>query len=249
MEALKRAIPEGLRRWLSRKRFELGRKSLWADRVTDFSVLRRVTPYRPAFGWYRGECLDRYYIAKFLGAHARDISGHVLEVAEPMYTLQFGADRVVASDVIDLDRENSKATIFDDLTSAASIPDKTYDCILCTQTLLCIYDFQAAIRTMHRILKPGGVSLVTVPGIAQLCPASMMGAGADYWRFTSHSAKIAFNEIFGKENVSIETFGNVLSAVGMLHGLVSKEFDSAELDHHDPDYEVTIAIRAVKGAQ
>ena len=78
MEALKRAIPSGLRRWLSRKKFELGRKSLWVDRVTDFSVLRRVTPYRPAFGWYRGQCIDRYYIEKFLASHAQDIQGHVL---------------------------------------------------------------------------------------------------------------------------------------------------------------------------
>ena len=249
METLKRAIPTGLRRWLSRKRFELGRKSLWVDRVTDFSVLRRVTPYRPAFGWYRGQCLDRYYIEKFLAKHAQDIAGHVLEVAEPMYTNQFGGGRVTASDIIDLDRENTKATIFDDLTSAASIPDATYDCILCTQTLLCIYDFRAAIRTMHRILKPGGVLLVTVPGIAQLCPRSMMGAGGDYWRFTSHSAQIAFDEVFGAGNVSIETHGNVLTAIGMLHGLVSKEFTPAELDHNDPDYEVTIGVRAVKGVQ
>lgn len=246
MEALKRAIPTGLRRWLSRKKFELGRKTLWADRVTDFSVLRRVTPYRPAFGWYRGQCIDRYYIEKFLAGHSSDIAGHVLEVAEPMYTNQFGAGRVTQSDIIDLDQANSKATIYDDLTSAASIPDDTFDCIICTQTLLCIYDFRAAVRAMHRILKPGGALLVTVPGIAQLCPASMMGAGGDYWRFTRHSAQMAFSEIFGEGNVSIQTYGNVLTAVAMLHGLVRAEFEVAELDHHDPDYEVTIGVRAVK---
>lgn len=249
MEALKRAIPTRLRRWLRRKRFGLGRKSLWVDRVTDFSVLRRVTPYRPAFGWYRGQCLDRYYIEKFLGKYRRDVSGHVLEVAEPMYTNQFGGSRVVTSDIIDLDRENNKATIFDDLTSLASVPDQTHDCIICTQTLPYIYDFHSAIRTMHRILKPGGILLATVPGITQLCPASMMGAGSDYWRFTGRSAQAAFDDVFGKGNVSTETYGNVLTAIGMLHGLVSKEFEPAELDHHDPDYEVTIGIRAAKAAQ
>ncbi len=246
MEALKRAIPAGLRHWLSRKRFEFGRKMLWADRLTDFAALRRVTPYRPAFGWYRGQCIDRYYIEKFLAEHSKDIHGHVLEVAEPVYARQFGGERVTASDVIDLDRNNSKATISDDLTSAASISDNTFDCIICTQTLLCIYDFQAAIRTLHRILKPGGALLATVPGIAQLCPESMMGAGADYWRFTRHSAKRAFVEVFGEENVAVQSYGNVLTGVAMLHGLVSKEFNSEELDHHDPDYEVTIAVRAVK---
>ena len=246
MDALKRAVPTRLRQWLSRKRFQLGRNSLWLDRVVDFSTLRRVTPYRPAFGWYRGQCLDRYYIEKFLATYAADIHGHVLEVAEPVYTHQFGSTRVTSSEVIDLDRTNSKATIHDDLTTLSSVADDTFDCIICTQTLLCIYDFASAIRSVHRILKPGGSLLVTVPGIAQLCPASMMGAGADYWRFTRHSAQAAFSDVFGAANISIQTYGNVLTAVGMLHGLVSKEFTQQELDHHDPDYEVTIGVRAVK---
>ena len=247
MEALKRAIPASLRHWLSRKRFEFGRKMLWADRLTDFAALRRVTPFRPAFGWYRGQCIDRYYIEKFLSEHSQDIQGHVLEVAEPIYTRQFGGERVTASDVIDLDRNNSKATIYDDLTSAASIPDNTFNCIICTQTLLCIYDFHAAIRTLQRILKPGGVLLATVPGIAQLCPESMIGAGTDCWRFTRHSAQRAFGEVFGEETVGVRTYGNVLTGVAILHGLVSKELTAEELDHHDPDYEVTIAVRAIKG--
>jgi SAM-dependent methyltransferase len=249
MEALKGAIPTRLRRWLSRKNFEFGRKMLWADRLTDFAKLRRVTPYRPAFGWYRGQCVDRYYIEKFLLAHDRDIRGRVLEVAEPEYTFKFGAERVTRADIVDPDPRNLKATLREDLTSAPGIADDTFDCIICTQTLLYIYDFQAAIRTLYRILKPGGVVLVTVPGIAQLCPPSMMGAGGDYWRFTRHSVQIAFAEVFGSDRVQIESYGNVLTAMAMLHGLVSQEFCAEELDYHDPDYEVTIAIRSSKEAR
>lgn len=246
METLKRAIPTSWRTWLSRKRFEFGRKMLWVDRLTDFSRLRRVTPYRPAYGWHRGQCIDRHYIEQFLAAHADDIRGHVLEIAEPVYTRQFGSGRVTRSDVLDLDPTNDKAKLHEDLTSAAGIADNTYDCIICTQTLHYIYDFQAAIRTLRRILKPTGVLLVTVPGIAQLAPKSMIGAGEDYWRFTRHSAQIAFGAVFGTANVEIQTYGNVLTGVGLLHGLVSEEFTTDELDHHDPDYEVTIAVRAVK---
>src|SRR5512142_215764 len=98
MEALKRAIPSGLRRWLSRKRFEFGRKLLWADRLTDFSALRRTTPYRRDFGWHRGQCIDRYYIDKFFLAHSDDIRGRVLEVGDPDYTLKFGGKRVAQRD-------------------------------------------------------------------------------------------------------------------------------------------------------
>ncbi|MDT8067546.1 MAG: methyltransferase domain-containing protein [Terriglobia bacterium] len=247
MEALKRAIPTRLRRWLSRKRFEFGRNMLWADRLTDFSSLRRTTPYRPNFGWNRGQCIDRYYIDKFFSAHTADIHGRALEIGDAEYTRKFGANHVTQIDVIDLDPNNTRATIHDDLCSAASIADNTYDCILCPQTLLVIYDFHAAIRTMHRILKPGGVLLATTPGIAQICPQPMIGgAGHDYWRFTDLSAQAVFGTVFGESNVQVQTFGNVLTAVALLHGLVSQEFTPAELDHHDPDYQVTIAIRAQK---
>lgn len=247
MEALKRAIPTRLRRWLSRKRFEFGRKMLWADRLPDFSALRRTTPYRPDFGWHRGQCIDRYYIDKFFSAHALDVHGRVLEVGDSEYTRKFGADRITQSDVIDLNPGNARANIHDNLCSAASIPDGTYDCILCPQTLLVIYDIHSAIRTMHRILKPGGVLLATTPGIAQICPQPMIdGVGHDYWRFTDLSARRAFTSVFAGANVQIETYGNVLAAVALLHGLVSQEFTPEELDHNDSAYQVTIAIRARK---
>ncbi len=247
MEALKRAIPTRLRHWLSRKRFEFGRNMLWADRLTDFSLLRRTTPYRPDFGWRRGQCIDRYYIDKFLSKHSADICGRVLEIGDSEYIRRFGASRVTQGDVIDLDPNNPRATIHDDLCSAASLADNTYDCILCLQTLLVIYDFHAAIRTMHRILKPSGVLLATTPGIAQICPQSMIGgAGRDCWRFTGISAQAAFANIFGNANVQIQSYGNVLTAVALLHGLVSEEFTSEELDHYDPAYQVSIAIRARK---
>lgn len=247
METLKRAIPTRLRRWLSRKRFEVGRNLLWADCLTDFASLSRVTPYRPDFGWHRGQCIDRYYIDKFFTVHAEDIRGHVLEVGDSEYTRKFGADRVTQSDVIDLDPNNSRANIHDDLCSASSIADDTYDCILCPQTLLFIYDIHSAIRTMHRILKPGGVLLATTPGIAQICPQPMIGgAGRDYWRLTDLSAHQLFADVFGNSNIHVETYGNVLTAVAFLHGLVTEELTPQELDHHDPAYQVTIAICARK---
>ena len=70
----------------------------------------------------------------------------------------------------------------------------------------------------------------------------------DYWRFTTLSARLLLEETFGKENVSVEAHGNVLTAIAFLHGLATKELKKEEFDYHDPDYEVTIAVRAVKHA-
>ncbi|HEX8925931.1 MAG TPA: hypothetical protein VF786_09080 [Terriglobales bacterium] len=54
--------------------------------------------------------------------------------------------------------------------------------------------------------------------------------------------------MFGAANVTVETFGNVLVATALLHGLVLDELEPAELAHNDPDYPVIITVRAQKAA-
>jgi hypothetical protein len=44
----------------------------------------------------------------------------------------------------------------------------------------------------------------------------------------------------------VEAYGNVLATIALLHGLATQELCQEELDHHDPDYEVLIMVRAVK---
>ena len=129
------------------------------------------------------------------------------------------------------------------------IPSDTFDCIILTQTLQFIYDFRAAIETLFRILKPGGVVLVTFPGISQRNHEAEKGIEYSwYWSFNSNSARRLFEEIFPAANVRIEAHGNVLSAIAFLHGLATEELRQKELDHYDPNYQVLIAVRAVKPA-
>lgn len=73
-----------------------------------------------------------------------------------------------------------------------------------------------------------------------------MDRWGEYWRFTSLSARMLFSEVFPENCVSVHTYGNVLTAVALLHGLVSEELNKGEMDHHDPDYEVSIMVRAMK---
>jgi len=215
------------------------------DRLTDFSRLRRLTPYRPAFGWFRGECVDRVYIERFLSQHAQDIRDRCLEIGESQYMDKFGADRITKRDVLDV-IPRSGVTIMADLIDAPAIPSNSYDCIICTQVLMCIYDVHSAVKTIFRILAPGGVALVTLAGISQIAPPSMMAEGGEFWRFTRSSAQRLFGDAFGAESVSVESFGNVLSATAFLHGLVSAELTPEELAYNDPDYPLTITVRAMK---
>jgi SAM-dependent methyltransferase len=169
----------------------------------------------------------------------------VLEIKDNNYTLKYGNSRVTRIDVLHKIEGNPKATIVADLTRADHLPGDTYDCIICTQTLQFIYNVKAAIETLYRLLKPNGVLLATIPSITQISRGDMNQWG-DYWRFTSLSARLLFEEFFAKPEIKVQAYGNIFSAIAFLHGLACEELDPKELDHHDPDYELLIAVRALK---
>lgn len=240
----KAVLPVEVRRWLRARRL-----TVWPPfGLARFVNLRRLQPVSRVFGLDRGQCIDRYYIENFLRAHAQDIRGHVLEIGDAAYTRHFGGEKVSKSDVLHAQEGSPTATIVADLTCADRVPSDTFDCIIFTQTLQLIYDVQAAIQTLHRILKPGQVLLATFPGISQISRYDMDRWG-DYWRFTTLAARRLFEEVFSSECVQVEAYGNVLAAIGFLHGLAAEELKRGELDYRDPDYEVLITVRAVKPAE
>ena len=208
--------------------------------------LRRLTPISSSFGFNLGRPIDRYYIESFLARQADDIQGRVLEVADNSYTRAFGGRRVTQSDVLDVVKDNLQATIIADLACGENLPSDTFDCIILTQTLHLIYDVQAAIQTLYRILQPGGILLATFPGISQSTTDDRAAAGSWYWGFTAHSADRLFKETFAPENVRVEAYGNVLATIAFLHGLAAEELRPKELDYRDPRYDLLVTVRAVR---
>ena len=204
---------------------------------------RRLQPISRDWGFDRGDPIDRYYIARFLSRHAQDIHGRVLEMQDLMYSELFGKG-VSAADALDLTGEVPTATMVGDLTDAGTLEEEVYDCIILTQTLYLIFDLRVALHNLRRALKPGGVLLVSVPGIAPIAHADQ-DEWFDQWRFTSNSARRLFEDFFGT-NVEVNAEGNVLAATAFLYGLAAQELRPAELDYRDPDFEVSIFVRAVK---
>jgi SAM-dependent methyltransferase len=170
----------------------------------------------------------------------------VLEISSDVYTVRFGQG-VTQSDVLHVIPGNPKATIVADLTRGDGLPECRFDCVILTQTLQYIYDVSAAIRTVHRILRPGGVVLCTVPGITQISVYDNSRWG-EYWRFTSLSINRLFQACFPPDSVQVRAHGNVLAAIAFLQGLVVEDVTAGELDFHDPEYELIITIRAVRSA-
>jgi SAM-dependent methyltransferase len=213
----------------------------------EFGGLRRTAPISRAFGFDRGQPIDRFYIEHFLAERAVDIHGRVLEIADNAYTIRFGGPRVLRSDILSVDASSPGATLVGDLTHPVGLPVAVYDCVILTQTLQFIYDVQTAVRTLEGLLKPGGVVLATFPGISQISRYDMDRWG-EYWRFTTRSAQRLFGEAFPAESVTVRAYGNVLAAAGFLYGVAAGELSERELLVMDPDYEVVICVRAEKPA-
>ena len=233
-------------RWLLRRMPESVRAKIIVPAVgkVRWGDLRTVQPIDAKFGFSRGTVIDRYYIERFLACQSGAIRGRVLEIGGDAYTRRFGGERVTASDVLHVDESNPRATIVADLARADHIPPEQFDCIICTQTLQYIYDAPAALRALHRILKPGGVVLATVPAIGPISRDEWRDAWC--WGFTAVSARKLFEEAFAPADLAVEAHGNVLVAVAFLQGLAVAELTSVELDQHDPLYQVLVTVRAVK---
>jgi len=238
----RRFVPSSARRRLRPVRRAYGD---WRRRrPPDLGDLRRTTPIDPNWGFERGTPIDRVYVERFVGGHASDIRGRVLEIAAPDYANRFGTG-VERMDVLMAREGNPQATIVADLANAPQIPDDTFDCAIVTQTLQFVWDAPAAFSTLHRILCPGGVLLATVPGITKISPPEDEEFG-EWWHFTARSVRRLAEQAFGEEAVEVEAYGNVLAAAGFLYGLAASDLRAEELDTHDPLYEVVLGLRAVK---
>jgi SAM-dependent methyltransferase len=67
--------------------------------------------------------------------------------------------------------------------------DNSFDGILCTEVLEHVQDYQALVDEMHRVLKPGGVALVTVPWSARFHYIPH-----DYFRYTPSTLATIFRK-------------------------------------------------------
>lgn len=240
----RRVVPASLRRRLRPLRAAVVERR--RRRPAKLGDLRRTTPIDANWGFERGTPIDRVYVERFIGAHAHDIRGRVLEIAAPDYTSRFGRG-VTSVDILMAEDGNPEATIVGDLVDAPQIPNAAFDCAIVTQTLQFIYDVRGALATLERVLAPGGVLLATAPGLTKISPREDAAYG-EWWHYTARSMRRLGAEAFGEGNVEVESYGNVLAATGFLYGLAASDLTVGELAARDPLYEVVVGLRAVKPA-
>ena len=167
----------------------------------------------------------------------------MLEIGERVYTTAYGQG-VTRSDMLHVSQAEG-ATYVDDLTDAPSVPSHTYDCVIVTQTLHLIFDLDATLRTIRRILKPGGVLLCTTPGLSAIADGDWNQTW--FWMLTRRGAEEVFGRVFTADAVEVISYGNVLSATAFLQGLASRELRPRELAVSDPEYPVILGVVARAG--
>jgi len=93
-----------------------------------------------------------------------------------------------ATHIVDLCRDNSR-----------TIPAESYDIVVCTEVLEHTLKPFSAVKEIRRLLKPGGLSLVSTPFNFRI-----HGPLPDCWRFTEHGLRSLFDEESGFEIVALD---------------------------------------------
>ena len=201
--------------------------------------LRRTEPFSGVFGFDRGTPVDRFYLQHFMETNRSAITGRVLEVQVPSYTRTYGHD-VETSHTVDINPQFS-ATYTCDLADAAQIPTNSYDCVLAPNTLQYIRDLPAGLRTLMRIVRPGGVVLASAPTLLPLIPD-----GEELWHLSPDGWRLTLAREWPGWDVDVEGHGNCLAAIAAMHGLALEEMTGDELMVNDRRYPVLVTIRGRK---
>lgn len=130
---------------------------------------------------------DRHLLLKFMTEHAPKFQGFVLDVGGGTGRYRGLFPHVVRYAVLDPDASKHA----DIVAGAEDIPleDGSVDGIVCTQVLGDVWDVELAVREMVRVLKPGGLLLVTESAVAELHDEPH-----DYWRVSGETLSRLFGD-------------------------------------------------------
>lgn len=207
--------------------------------IIDIIAQMDAKPISRSFGIERGKAIDRYYIENFLEENRELIRGDCLEIAENTYTLRYGKDKVERSYMLHLKGWGDNC-IKGNLETGEGIESAKYDCAIITQTLMFIFDTKRVAANIYRMLKKGGSALLTVSGISQISryDADLWGS---YYGFHEDAMRTLFEPLFGKENVTVHTYGNVKTAMAMLCGLCQEDLCEEDFRVEDKEYPVIVS--------
>lgn len=118
------------------------------------------------------------------------------------------ASRASTYHTLDLHPRSKEVTYVGDIQNMSMIPDGSYDSALSLEVLEHVQDPWQAVGEIHRILRPGGILIVSVPHLSRLHEEPH-----DYFRFTVYGLRHLL-ETSGFEVMEIRRKGGLISFLG-----------------------------------
>lgn len=217
-------------------------RSIYQKEFDDIGKITALSlrPVSRRWGNEHGTPIDRYYIEGFLRKNREKICGDVLEIADNNYTLKFGTG-AFKSHILHVNGWGGDNVIKGNLETGEGIKENSVDCLLCTQTIQFIYNAKAVAKNIYKLLRDGGCALITAHGVAELSMYDYQNWG-EYWRFTKLSLFNLFSEYFDKDNIEINSYGNVKIATALLYGLAIEDMDESDFEYNDEQFPVIISV-------
>lgn len=114
-------------------------------------------------------------------------------------------EQVDRYDGVDLWPRSDKVTFAGDVQRLDMVPDNQYDSAICIEVFEHLPEPAKAVATIARILKPGGVVVISVPHLSRLHEIPY-----DYFRFTEYGLRFLLTQA-GMEVVSVQAKGGLLT--------------------------------------
>ncbi|MCS7004615.1 MAG: class I SAM-dependent methyltransferase [Cytophagales bacterium] len=163
-----------------------------------------------------------YFIRKELFVSIKNyapmLSGKLLDFGcgRKPYRHLFSVDEYIGIDIETSghSHENSQVDIFYD-GKHIPFPNATFDCVFCSEVIEHVFEPDAVLKEIHRVLKPNALGLFTVP-----FAWSEHEQPYDYGRYTSFGIKYLF-EKNGFEVIKHQKTGNFIKVIfqlSMLYG-------------------------------
>lgn len=182
--------------------------------------------------WWANGSFEREWIERFLTENALPLipkNSRCLEWGTFYMEKVFGEvcspkDSLENSDIPQPATNATLGLVYhDDIYVASTIPDNSYDVIICAQVYEHLHDPVLATKTMFRILKPGGLLVATGP---HACP--FHAAPDDYFRYTHHGIASILKR-GGLTPIFERQFGNIMMLVNIFEGVPVKEVSEEDL--------------------
>ncbi|MDQ1295432.1 MAG: hypothetical protein QG608_3317 [Actinomycetota bacterium] len=190
------------------------------------------TPVSPFYGYDRGTPVDRVHIEEFLCSHADLVTGHCAEIKDNSYTVRYGHG-VTRSTVIDVDADNTCATLHADLNQVGTLPPGTFDCLLLTHTLQLLETPITALTNCVQSLTATGALLITTPTVGRL---SLQTPDSDYWRLPPAGLARILRDLPSPTTSIVTGRGDLRACLAMLLGYAQEDLPGAQPGSHDRSY-------------